>query len=81
MKRILVVEDDEAINKLICMNLNVAGYETVSVFDGAAAKAALASLPKLPADQAGHGAHRSGSPTAAPETTSSIPSPWHRPVW
>mgnify|MGYP001306465280 FL=1 len=43
MRRILVVEDDEAINKLICMNLNVAGYETVSVFDGAAAKAALAS--------------------------------------
>ena len=43
MRRILVVEDDEAINKLICMNLNVAGYETVPVFDGAAAKAALAS--------------------------------------
>lgn len=43
MRRILVVEDDEAINKLICMNLNVAGYETVPVFDGAAAKNALAS--------------------------------------
>ena len=43
MRRILVVEDDEAISKLICMNLNVAGYETVPVFDGAAAKAALAS--------------------------------------
>lgn len=42
MRRILIVEDDEAINKLICMNLNVAGYETVPVFDGAAAKAALA---------------------------------------
>ncbi len=43
MRRILVVEDDEAINKLICMNLNVAGYETVPVFDGAAAKSALLS--------------------------------------
>lgn len=43
MRRILVVEDDEAINKLICMNLNVAGYETLPVFDGAAAKSALSS--------------------------------------
>lgn len=43
MRRILVVEDDEAINKLICMNLNVAGYETVPVFDGAAAESALSS--------------------------------------
>lgn len=37
MRRIFVVEDDEAINKLICMNLSVAGYETVPVFDGAEA--------------------------------------------
>ncbi|HWP22116.1 MAG TPA: response regulator transcription factor [Candidatus Cryosericum sp.] len=43
MRRILVVEDDEAINKLICLNLNVAGYETVPVFDGAAAKSTLSS--------------------------------------
>ena len=34
MKRILVVEDDEAINRLICMNLSVAGYEPVPVYDG-----------------------------------------------
>ena len=34
MKRILVVEDDEAINKLICMNLTVAGYCPVPVYDG-----------------------------------------------
>ena len=37
MRRIFVVEDDEAINKLICMNLNVAGYETVPALDGAEA--------------------------------------------
>ena len=37
MRRILVVEDDEGINRLICMNLSVAGYETVPVFDGAEA--------------------------------------------
>jgi len=34
LKRILVVEDDEAINRLICMNLSVAGYEPVPVYDG-----------------------------------------------
>lgn len=32
--RILVVEDDAAISELICMNLEVAGYETVPVLDG-----------------------------------------------
>lgn len=32
--RILVVEDDMAISDLICMNLTVAGYETVAVYDG-----------------------------------------------
>ena len=37
MKRILVVEDDEAINKLICMNLSVAGYRPEPVADGAEA--------------------------------------------
>ena len=34
LKRILVVEDDEAINKLICMNLSVAGYQPTPVYDG-----------------------------------------------
>ena len=28
-KRILVIEDEAAIRDLICMNLEVAGYETV----------------------------------------------------
>lgn len=33
-KRILVIEDEAAINDLICMNLEVAGYETAACFDG-----------------------------------------------
>lgn len=34
MSKILVAEDELAINKLICMNLNITGYETVSMQDG-----------------------------------------------
>lgn len=34
VKRILVVEDDTAISELICMNLEVAGYEVLPVQDG-----------------------------------------------
>lgn len=34
MKRILVIEDETAINDLICMNLEIAGYEPVPFFDG-----------------------------------------------
>lgn len=34
MKKILVIEDEIAINDLICMNLEVAGYEPVPFFDG-----------------------------------------------
>ena len=34
MNRILIIEDDLAINKMLTMNLNVSGYETVSAFDG-----------------------------------------------
>ena len=36
MRKILVAEDETAINKLICMNLNITGYETVSMPDGQA---------------------------------------------
>lgn len=36
MSKILVAEDETAINKLICMNLNITGYETVSMPDGPA---------------------------------------------
>ena len=32
--RILVIEDEPAINDLLCMNLEVTGYENVSYFDG-----------------------------------------------
>ncbi|MCI9447816.1 MAG: response regulator transcription factor [Lachnospiraceae bacterium] len=35
MKRILVIEDEAAINDLICMNLEIAGYEPAPFFDGA----------------------------------------------
>lgn len=35
MRKILVIEDETAINDLICMNLEIAGYEPVPFFDGA----------------------------------------------
>lgn len=41
-ERILVIEDEAAINDLLCMNLEVAGYETVSCFDGDEASHLLA---------------------------------------
>ena len=34
MRKILVAEDELAINKMICMSLNITGYETVSMQDG-----------------------------------------------
>ena len=34
MNKILVVEDDEAISSLICLNLSVAGYEAIPLYDG-----------------------------------------------
>lgn len=34
MKKILVIEDETSINELICINLEIAGYEAVSFFDG-----------------------------------------------
>ena len=37
MRRIFVIEDEEAISQLICMNLSVAGYEAVPAMDGKAA--------------------------------------------
>lgn len=40
--RILVIEDDQAINDLICMNLMVAGYEVESFLDGNEASGAIA---------------------------------------
>lgn len=35
MKKILVIEDETAINELICMNLEIAGYKPIPFFDGA----------------------------------------------
>lgn len=34
MRKILIAEDEVAINKMICMNLNITGYETVPMYDG-----------------------------------------------
>ena len=34
MKKILVIEDEISINDLICMNLEIAGYQPVPFFDG-----------------------------------------------
>ncbi len=38
MRKILIVEDERPISDLIMMNLNMAGYETMQVFDGISAK-------------------------------------------
>lgn len=40
-ERILVIEDEESINDLICMNLEVAGYEAAPFYDGMQAQEAL----------------------------------------
>jgi len=42
-KRILIVEDEEAIAKMIAMNLRVAGYEPVIFYDGIEAERSLDS--------------------------------------
>lgn len=34
MSKIFVIEDEIAINKMLCMNLTVTGYETISAYDG-----------------------------------------------
>ena len=41
MRTILVVEDDEAINRLLCMNLSVTGYAVTGEYDGAEAMARI----------------------------------------
>ena len=40
--RILVIEDEPAINDLLCINLEVTGYETVSYFNGNEASEGIA---------------------------------------
>lgn len=32
--KILVIEDGRAISELLCMNLTIAGYETIAAYDG-----------------------------------------------
>lgn len=39
--KILVIEDDASISELICMNLNVAGYDAFPVFEGLQAEEVL----------------------------------------
>lgn len=34
MRKILIVEDEPAINKMLCMNLELMGYKTVAKYDG-----------------------------------------------
>lgn len=41
--KILVIEDDNSISELICMNLEAAGYEAVPILDGLAAESYMKS--------------------------------------
>ena len=41
MKKILVIEDEAAINDLICMNLEIAGYAAIPFFDGEVSRSLL----------------------------------------
>ena len=50
--KILVIEDEEHINELICLNLETAGYEPVSFFDGAALSSHLRENPAASYDLA-----------------------------
>lgn len=34
MRKILIAEDEPAINKMLCMNLGLMGYDTAAKFDG-----------------------------------------------
>ena len=67
--KILVIEDEEHINELICLNLETAGYEPVPFFDGAALSSHLRENPAVSYDQAlldvmhpGHFPDRPGRP-------------------
>ena len=43
MHRIFVIEDDEAISRLLCMNLSIAGYDPIPAKDGQEALALIES--------------------------------------
>lgn len=46
MKRILIIEDQAAIRRMLELNLKIAGYETVSIEDGTAALEYLNGSPR-----------------------------------
>lgn len=46
MKRILIIEDQAAIRRMLELNLKIAGYETVSIEDGTAALEYLNESPR-----------------------------------
>jgi len=50
--RILVIEDEEAISELLCMNLEAAGYETMTAMDGQEAMGFLKKYGRNTADLA-----------------------------
>ena len=45
--RILVIEDEMSINDLLCMNLEIAGYETVGYLDGNEAYEAIIQIMRF----------------------------------
>lgn len=50
--KILVIEDEQLISDLICMNLDAAGYETAALYDGCTAEQYLKDLGADSADLA-----------------------------
>lgn len=50
--KILVIEDEEHINELICLNLETAGYEAVPFFDGSVVSRHLLEAPAAAYDLA-----------------------------
>ena len=48
MYRVFVIEDDEAIRRLLCMDLSIAGYEPVPAGDGQEALKMILQGERLP---------------------------------
>ena len=60
--KILVIEDDRAISELLCMNLTIAGYETVAAYDGIEAQRLLLWNEDAEQLQSDLGLHGKGYP-------------------